>query len=149
VGCSLQPGPRYFRPLTHSPSPLGSKFSVLDESPLEHLSQVASDSGVVFHGERGPQLAQIAVIKAREIYEGTLAVARAQAERERADPSRPARSGQSTPGSREGGSPTLGTEEATQASSRQGGHEEGLPRRRLGPRPLLGPDLSPVRGQPP
>jgi hypothetical protein len=36
------------------PSPSGSSFSVLDESPLEHLSQVASDSGVVVRGKRGP-----------------------------------------------------------------------------------------------
>jgi hypothetical protein len=54
-------------------------------------------------------------IRVREIYEGTLATARAQAERERVDPSRPAGSGQTTPGPREGGSPTLGAEEAPRA----------------------------------
>jgi hypothetical protein len=103
------------------PSPSGSRFSVLDESPLEHLSQVASDSGVVFRGEQGPQLAQIAAIKAREIYERTLAAARAQAQREQADPSMPAGSAQSTPGSREGGSPLLGAEEATRATAQTRG----------------------------
>jgi hypothetical protein len=33
------------------PLPSGSRFLVLDESPLEHLAQVVSDSGVIFHGE--------------------------------------------------------------------------------------------------
>ena len=51
--------------------------------PLGHLDQVASDSGVVFRGERGPRLEQIAAIRAKEIYEGALASSRAQAERER------------------------------------------------------------------
>jgi hypothetical protein len=108
-------------PYPPPPSPSGSMFSVLNEFPLEHLSQVASDSGVVFRGERGPQLAQIAAIKAREIYEGTLAAACAQAQREQADPSMPAGSGQSTPGSREGRSPLLGAEEATRATPQMRG----------------------------
>jgi hypothetical protein len=108
---NLDPGT--FGPSPPHPSPSGSRFSVLDESPLEHLAQVASDSGVIFRGERGPQLAQIATIRAKEIYEGTLAAARAQAQQEQADPSRPAGSGHSTPRSREGGSPMPGVEEAT------------------------------------
>jgi hypothetical protein len=112
---NLDPGTSGLSP--PPPSPSGSRFSVLDESLLEHLSQVASDSGVVFRGERGTQLAQIVAIKAREIYAGTLAAARAQAQWEQADPSMPAGSGQPMPGSREGGSPLLGTEEATRVTS--------------------------------
>jgi hypothetical protein len=61
----------------------GSRFSVLDSVPLDHLAQVASDCSVVFRGERGPRLEQIAAIKAREVYEGALAAARAQEERGR------------------------------------------------------------------
>ena len=71
-------------PGMHSPKPSisnsGSRFSVLEEVPLDHLSQVASDCGVVFRGERGPRMDQIAAIKAKEIYEGALAASRAQAE---------------------------------------------------------------------
>ena len=61
----------------------GSRFSVLEEVPLDHLSQVADACGVVFWGERGPRMDQIAAIKAKEIYEGALAASRAQAELER------------------------------------------------------------------
>ena len=46
---------------------------------MDHLSQVADDCGVVFRGERGPRMDQIAAIKAKEIYEGALAASRAQA----------------------------------------------------------------------
>ena len=58
----------------------GSRFSVLDEVPVDQLAQVEGDCGVVFRGERGPRLDQIAAIKAKEIYEGALAASRAQAE---------------------------------------------------------------------
>jgi hypothetical protein len=40
--------------LTPPPFPSGSRFLVLDGCPLEHLAQVATHSGVVFRGERGP-----------------------------------------------------------------------------------------------
>ena len=69
---------------TPSLPPSGSRFSILDAVPLGHLDQVAQDSGVVFRGERGPRLEQIAAIKAKGIYEGVLASSRAQVERERA-----------------------------------------------------------------
>ena len=72
----------------HTPSSpsSGSRFSVLAEVPLEHLAQVAEDCGVVFRGERGPRLEQIATIQAKEIYEGALAASRAQAELVRTEP---------------------------------------------------------------
>jgi hypothetical protein len=64
--------------------PSGSHFSILDSIPMDDLDIVASDCSIVFRGERGPRLEQIAVIKAKEMYEGALAASRAQAERERA-----------------------------------------------------------------
>ena len=64
----------------------GSRFSVLNEVPVDQLAQVAGDCGVVFRGERGPRLDQIAAIKAKEIYEGALAASRAQAELAREGP---------------------------------------------------------------
>ena len=75
-------------PGTPSPPsrPSGSRFSVLDAVHLDHLAVVADDCGVVFRGECGPRLEQIAAIRAKEIYEGALAASRAQAERAREAP---------------------------------------------------------------
>jgi hypothetical protein len=63
--------------------PTGFRFLVLDSVPLGHLDQVAMNCSIIFWGERGPRLEQIAAIKAKEIFEGTLAASRAQAECER------------------------------------------------------------------
>jgi hypothetical protein len=47
-----------------SVSPLsGSRFSVLDGTPLDHLAQVAEDCGIILAGERGPRLEQIVTIR--------------------------------------------------------------------------------------
>jgi hypothetical protein len=75
---------RSSHPSPPAPSATGSRFSVLASVSLDHLGAVASDSGVVFRGERGPRLDQIAAIRAKEIYEGSLAAARALLEQERA-----------------------------------------------------------------
>ncbi|XBI92927.1 hypothetical protein VPH35_029887 [Triticum aestivum] len=45
--------------------------------PLGNLAKVAFDSAIIFRGEVGPPLVQIAAIRAREILEGKLAEARA------------------------------------------------------------------------
>ena len=68
------------------PRPSGSRFSVLEAVHLDHLAVVADDCGVIFRGECGPRLEQIAAIRAKEIYEGALAASRAQAERAREAP---------------------------------------------------------------
>ena len=73
-------------PPTPSSSPSGSRFSVPEEVPLDHLAQVTVDCGIAFRGERGPRLEQIAAIKAKEVYEGALAASRAQAERVKEGP---------------------------------------------------------------
>jgi hypothetical protein len=78
---NLDPG----TPSSDLPSPpSGSRFSILDSVPVDDLDIVASDCSIIFRGERGPRLEQIAAIKAKEMYEGALAASRAQAERERA-----------------------------------------------------------------
>ena len=70
------------------PSSSGSRFSVLGFAPLSHLAEVATDSGIVFRGEKGPILEQISAICAKERLDGALAEARACAAR--GDPSTPA-----------------------------------------------------------
>jgi hypothetical protein len=85
--------------------PMGSRFSVLDSIPLDHLDQVAIDCSVIFHGEHGPRLEQIATIKAKEICEGDMAAARAQAERERVGTPEPTRPVQLASGSSNGTAP--------------------------------------------
>jgi hypothetical protein len=54
---------------------------------------------VIFRGERGPRLEQIAAIRAKEVYEGALAAARAQEERGRSGPSEATSQEQVAPGS--------------------------------------------------
>jgi hypothetical protein len=69
---NLDPGTSHvsFSPSSSSivSPPTGSRFSVLNSVPLDHLDQVASDCRIVFRGERGPRLEQIAAIKAKEIF---------------------------------------------------------------------------------
>jgi len=102
-------------------SPSGSRFSVLDDFPLEHLAQVAADSGVVFRGERGPRLEQIEAIRAREIYEGSLAAARARAARQQGETLTPSGTGTSDPGSEMVGSPQQRPSAAAQETPLAGG----------------------------
>lgn len=59
--------------------PCDDSFSALAGVPLGHLSNIAPDSAIVFRGEKGPALEQIASLQAREILEGRLAAARARA----------------------------------------------------------------------
>jgi hypothetical protein len=69
---------------------MGNGFLILAEvsrEPGEGEGALAKirkpfDSGVDFRGERGPRLEQIAAIRAKEIYEGSLAAAHARAEHE-------------------------------------------------------------------
>jgi hypothetical protein len=83
---NLDPG----TPSSDLPSPpSGSRFLILDSIPVDDLDIVASDCSIIFRGERGPCLEQIAAIKAKEVYEGALAASRAQAEREGAGASEP------------------------------------------------------------
>ena len=116
---------------------------------MDHLSQVAADRGVVFRGERGPRMDQIAAIKAKEIYEGALAASRAQAELARktapaaGDPVQaaldPSSNSESLPA----------RVEIPCVTPQMRGNRGRPPRRRPGSRPLVGPALSPVRGLPP
>ena len=102
IGTS-RPTPTHTLPPTSPPS--GSQFSVLDSVPLDHLAQVAGDCDIIFRGERGPRLEQIAAIKAKEVYEGALAAARAQAKHERQGPPAPADPVQEAQGSGNGAPP--------------------------------------------
>ena len=52
------------------PSASSCSFSVLESIPLGNLAKVASDSAIIFRGEAGPPLVQIAAIRAREILDG-------------------------------------------------------------------------------
>ena len=45
---------------------------------MGHLAKMVADSAIVFRGEKGPALKQIAAIKAKEILDGHLAAARAR-----------------------------------------------------------------------
>ena len=85
--------------------PSGSRFLVLAYVPPDHLAQVAGDCDIIFRGERGPRLEQIAAIKAKKVYEGALAAARAQAEHERQGPPAPAGPVQEAQGSGSGAPP--------------------------------------------
>lgn len=62
------------------PSSSGSRFAVLGSVPLAHLADVASDSDIVFRGEKGPRLEKISAICMKEMLDGALAEARARAE---------------------------------------------------------------------
>ena len=75
----LRAAARNLEPGTPSipPSASSCSFSALESVPLGHLAKVASDSAIIFRGEVGPPLAQIAAIRAREVLDGKLAEARA------------------------------------------------------------------------
>jgi hypothetical protein len=74
------------------------------------LDIVASNCSIIFRGEHGPRLEQIAAIKAKEMYEGALAASRAQAERERAGAPEPTGPVQEAPGSSNGDTPLPSSE---------------------------------------
>jgi hypothetical protein len=125
AACNLDPGTAHAS-VSPSPSvivspPTGSRFSVLDSAPLDHLDQVASDCHIIFRGERGPRLEQIATIKAKEIFEGALAASRAQAEHERLAVPEPTGPVQLAPGSSIGSSPSPGREAAPPGIPQSGG----------------------------
>lgn len=110
---SVSRRPAVLRPVTCSrvrtpplpASPSGSRFSVLTHEMVPHLAVVASDSGIVFRGEKGPTLDQISALCAKERFEGALDEARAFAAREE-----PSTSVHPVPGHREtrdGGAPPI------------------------------------------
>ena len=78
-GAVLCAAARTLEPGTPSipPSASSCSFSALESVPLGNLAKVASDSAIIFRGEVGPPLAQIAAIRAREVLDGKLAEARA------------------------------------------------------------------------
>ena len=55
-----------------------ASFLALAGVPLGHLAKVATNSAIVFHGEKGPTLEQTASLQAKEILEGHLAATRAR-----------------------------------------------------------------------
>nr|XP_020186769.1 nascent polypeptide-associated complex subunit alpha, muscle-specific form-like [Aegilops tauschii subsp. strangulata] len=55
-----------------------NSYLALAGVPLGHLAKVAADSAIVFRGEKGPPLEQIASLQANEVLEGRLAAARAR-----------------------------------------------------------------------
>jgi hypothetical protein len=77
---------------------------------MDDLDIVASDCNIIFRGEHGPHLEQIAAIKAKEMYEGTLAASHAQAERERAGGPDSTGPVQEAPGSSNGDTPLPSSE---------------------------------------
>jgi hypothetical protein len=144
---------RNLDPGTPSPDlpspPSGSRFSILDTVPVDDLDIVASDCSIIFCGERGPRLEQIAAIKAKEVYEGALAASRAQAEHERAGAPEPTGPVQEAHGSSNGVSPLPSSEVGPTGTPQVGGRGGDLPWLRLGPRPEVGLAWSPVGGPPP
>jgi hypothetical protein len=113
--------------------PIGSRFSVLDLVPLDHLDQVATACSIIFHGEHGLRLEQIVAIKAKEIFEGALAASRAQVEHERTGALEPNRPLELAPGSSNGSSSSPGRE-TTPSATPQAGGTRGWP-----PKPLSWP----------
>ena len=59
-------------------TPATCLFSAVVSAPLGHLDKVETDSAIIFRGEVGPPLVQIAAIRARELLDGHLAEARAR-----------------------------------------------------------------------
>ncbi|KAE8791258.1 hypothetical protein D1007_34341 [Hordeum vulgare] len=90
-----------------APSRSASRFSILGGESLSHLAEVATDSGIVFRGEKRPILEQISAICAKEKLEGALAEAPANAAR-----GQPSSQATTDPGHREtrgGATPSLET----------------------------------------
>ncbi|KAI5016559.1 hypothetical protein ZWY2020_006410 [Hordeum vulgare] len=67
TACDLSPGNSTIPP---APSRFDSRFSILDCESVAHLAEVATDSGIVFRGEKGPIMEQISAICAKEKLEG-------------------------------------------------------------------------------
>jgi hypothetical protein len=105
--------------------PIGSRFSVLDLVPLDHLDQVATACSIIFHGEHGLRLEQIVEIKAKEIFEGALAASHAQVEHERTGAPEPNRPLELAPGSSNGSSSSPGRETTPSATPQAGGGDAG------------------------
>ncbi|KAE8782108.1 hypothetical protein D1007_44487 [Hordeum vulgare] len=72
--CDMSPGTPSFPPVS---SHADSRFSILSCELVPHLAVMATDSGIVFSGEKGPMLEQISAICTKEKLEGALAEARA------------------------------------------------------------------------
>ncbi|KAI4994099.1 hypothetical protein ZWY2020_016931 [Hordeum vulgare] len=90
-----------------APSRSASRFSILGCQSLSHLAEVATDSGIVFRGKKGPILEQISAICAKVKLEGAVAQARANAAR-----GEPSSQETTDPGDREtrgGAAPSLAT----------------------------------------
>jgi hypothetical protein len=133
---NLDPG----TPSSDLPSPpSGSRFSILDSVPVDDLDIVASDCSIIFRGERGPRLEQIAAIKAKDMYEGALAASRAQVERERAGAPESTGPMQEAPGSSNGVTPLPSSEVGPTGTPQVGGGTRG--------RPSLAPSQPSTRGR--
>uniref|UniRef100_A0ACD5YFY4 Uncharacterized protein n=1 Tax=Avena sativa TaxID=4498 RepID=A0ACD5YFY4_AVESA len=98
----------------------GSPFCVLSEVSLAHLGEVADDCGIVFRGEKGWKLEQIAAIKAREGYAGAIAAARAHDARERERSQILAGAGPDGPGSSRETQPASDARETTHKTTPPG-----------------------------
>ena len=76
---NLDSGPSVSQaPCSDSEDFCDASFSALAGVPLGHLAKVAADSAIVFRGEKGPALEQLASLQAKEILEGHLAATRAR-----------------------------------------------------------------------
>jgi hypothetical protein len=141
------PTPRSAPSVPPSP-PSGSRFSVLATASLDHLGQVASDCGVIFRGERGPRVEQLAAIQAKEVYDGVLAASRAQLERERATSASLTDPVQVAPGS--GPEPTIGSNplDSSDVAPQLGGPRGRPPRPPSGPSTRSRARSVPNRGTP-
>lgn len=131
------------------PPPSGSRFSVLDDTSLEHLAKVAANSGVVFRGERGPRLEQIAAIRAKDIYEGSLDAARARMAQEREGTSTSPGSGTPAPGARTDGSPLPRPSDVAQGTPIVWGSQGRPPRSGSKPLPAGKSRRVPLKGTEP
>nr|BDI54720.1 nascent polypeptide-associated complex subunit alpha, muscle-specific form-like [Triticum aestivum] len=77
--CNLDIGPSDSRaPCPDSDDICVNSFSALVGVPLGRLGKVAADSAIVFRGEKGPVLEQLASLQAKEILEGHLAATQAR-----------------------------------------------------------------------
>ncbi|KAE8796515.1 hypothetical protein D1007_28503 [Hordeum vulgare] len=73
---NLDPGPSLDPYLANSIEDVSSSFSALVDVLLGQLDEIASDSTIVFRGEKGPAIEQLAPIQAKEILDGCLLAAR-------------------------------------------------------------------------
>jgi hypothetical protein len=136
------------RPPPSVPPPYGSRFSVLSTASLDHLGEMASDCGVIFRGERGPRVEQLAAIQAKEVYDGVLAASRAQLEHEWATTATPTDPVQLAPGSGPEASNGTNPLEGSAAAPQLGGRVGDLLGPRTDPRRVVGLVRFPI-GEPP